>query len=89
MSDHISPENSTTVCSYSRKEALVPVRRWTPYRKFFLLEAVSRGLLTRAEAHAAHGISDEEWSQWTLDLEKFGAGALRATMTQAYRRTAP
>jgi hypothetical protein len=87
MSAQFTPD-ATTLCSYSRKEALAPVGRWSPSRKFYLLEAVSRGLLTRAEAQAAHGISDDEWSQWERAVEKFGAGALRTTRTQAYRRTA-
>ena len=69
----------------SRGVVLAPVKRWTYSKKFWLLHAVSCGELTRAEAQAAHGISDGEWDEWEHKYDAIGAAGLRTTFAQVYR----
>lgn len=52
-----------------RQVLLQPVRCWTPARKARLLFAIADGLLTEAEARAAHGISAAEINEWCRGLE--------------------
>jgi len=47
-----------------RREALEPVGRWTPLRKFSLALAIRRGIVTPAQAVAAHDLSGEELGHW-------------------------
>lgn len=62
----------------TRREALAPVSRWTACRKLQLLVAIRRGVVSREDAMAAHGIGGEELASWAIGLETFGVEALKA-----------
>lgn len=62
----------------TRREALAPVSRWTACRKLQLLVAIRRGVVSREDAMAAHGIGGEELAAWAIGLETFGVETLKA-----------
>lgn len=61
----------------SRDVLLVPVKRWPLARKARLCAGLAAGLITRAEAKAAHGLSDQEIDAWMAACERGGKEALR------------
>lgn len=65
------------------------VERWTSRRKMEVIELVGDGHMTRAEALAAHGISEEEFASWERLFHQAGRKALRSTRLQLYRIPIP
>ncbi len=60
-----------------RAEILAPVTRWSHARKHELLMALAGGLVTEAEACAAHNLSPDELAAWRAALRRGGADALK------------
>jgi hypothetical protein len=61
-------------------------RRWVASRKAAVVRAVRFGLLSRAQALEAYGLSGEELDSWTAAVDDHGEVALKATRLQSYRR---
>ena len=59
--------------------------RWTPRRKAEVVVAVSKGLLTIAEACDRYCISVEEYAGWDRAVERSGILGLRSTRALHYR----
>lgn len=62
-------------------------RRWVASRKAAVVRGVLCGLLTRAEALARYGLSDEEFDSWIGAVRSHGVDALKATAAQRYRQS--
>ncbi|MEQ8896709.1 MAG: DUF1153 domain-containing protein [Roseovarius sp.] len=54
-------------------------RRWVASRKLMVVRGVLYGLLSRDEALARYGLSDEEFQEWVTALSARGASGLKAT----------
>ena len=61
-------------------------RRWVASRKAAVVRAVSAGLITRKDALAAYGLSEEELQAWHATVERFGETGLKATSVQRNRQ---
>jgi hypothetical protein len=61
------------------------MERWTRFRKQAVLQAITTGELSRAEAIAKYELSEEELYQWERLYNRFGTAGLRATRVQVYR----
>ncbi|KPF73276.1 hypothetical protein IP88_09405 [alpha proteobacterium AAP81b] len=59
--------------------------RWVARRKAAILGAISRGVLSRAEACARYQISDAELRLWERAVACAGVPGLRVTRVQIYR----
>lgn len=59
--------------------------RWVASRKAVVVRAVQHGLLSRDDALARYGLSDEEFDGWCQAIRRHGLGALRTTTIQYYR----
>lgn len=66
------------------REVLVPVKRWTEWRKTLLIAAIAQNVMTEAAACKLHNISVEELNRWR-ELQK-QRKSLRALDTQKVRR---
>ena len=62
------------------------VKRWTFRRKAAVVTAVANGEITRVEACRRYRLSAEEFLSWQRAFRAHGAGGLRATRLQQYRR---
>ena len=60
--------------------------RWVASRKAIVVNAVRHGLVTRDEAIARYGLSDEEFDHWRDTIENHGLRALRVTAIQQFRQ---
>jgi hypothetical protein len=60
--------------------------RWVASRKAAVVRALRHGLLTREEAIAAYGLSEEELDAWRDAVDRHGEAALKATALQRYRQ---
>jgi hypothetical protein len=60
--------------------------RWVASRKAAVVRAVQAGLITREQALANYGLSDEEFGAWESAVAAHGEKALRATALQKYRQ---
>ncbi|MCP9482039.1 DUF1153 domain-containing protein [Shimia sp. CNT1-13L.2] len=61
-------------------------RRWVASRKAAVVRGVAYGLITKAEALARYGLSEEEFEQWVVAVREHGVEALKATLLQKYRQ---
>lgn len=61
------------------------IRRWVTRRKAEVVAAVTGGLISRDEAIARYGLSEEEYVGWERLYRAHGAKGLRATRLQKYR----
>ena len=61
-------------------------RRWVIRRKAEVVCAVKGQLLTREEAIARYGISQDEFEAWQHSVERHGMPGLRSTRLRHYRR---
>jgi hypothetical protein len=66
-----------------RRLVLTPVRRWTANRKLHLCMAIRGGVITQAEAIAAHKLSVDELVAWLNAVERRDFEALRARQRRA------
>lgn len=62
-----------------------PKDRMFPQRKVVILEAISHGAITRAEAMETYNLSDEELSVWEERFQKHGKGGLKVSFVSAHR----
>lgn len=62
------------------------VKRWTFRRKAAVVTAAASGEITRVEACRRYRLSAEEFLSWQQAFVAHGAGGLRATRLQQYRR---
>jgi Protein of unknown function (DUF1153) len=62
--------------------------RWLPRRKFEVVAAVERGLLSIQEACQLYGLTVEEFLSWQNSIRRHGYKALKATDLQKYRPNA-
>ncbi len=60
--------------------------RWVASRKAAVVHGVRAGLLSRSEAIARYGLSEEEFAAWARAVERHGEGALKTTRLQDYRQ---
>jgi hypothetical protein len=58
-------------------------RRWVIRRKAEVVSAVRGGLLTRDEALARWGLTEEELDSWGLAFDRHGLLGLRTTLRRA------
>lgn len=56
-----------------------PIVRWTPLRKFELVEAIKYGRITEDEAVRIHSLSQEELGLWREALNEAAPSKLRVT----------
>jgi Protein of unknown function (DUF1153) len=54
-------------------------RRWTPLRKYQVVNAVRAGALAQQAARELYDISEEELRDWLLKDQSLGLSALRVT----------
>lgn len=62
--------------------------RWVASRKALVVNAVDHGLLDEEEACERYTLSREELASWRAALNNHGAGALRITALQKFRKGA-
>ena len=62
------------------------IKRWTSGRKASLIAAIRDGTITFDEACRRYGLSTEELLGWQWLLDRYGRGALRATLLMQYRK---
>ncbi|MDN3711648.1 DUF1153 domain-containing protein [Paracoccus cavernae] len=60
--------------------------RWVASRKATVAEAVEYGLLSREDALARYGLSEEELDSWVSAIRAHGKNALKVTRIQNYRQ---
>ena len=60
-----------------RDLVLAPVTRWTAEKKLALLRAIEAGVISLAEARAAHRLSADEIEEWRSAYRRGGARALK------------
>jgi hypothetical protein len=60
--------------------------RWVASRKAAVVRALRHGLMSRDEAIAAYGLSEEELDAWRDAVDQHGEAALKATALQRYRQ---
>ncbi len=95
VKDVASEEPQAKSCASSEagrpRIADAPVRppspkRWVAQRKAEVVDAVSRGDLTCAQACELHAISIEEYLSWRANFAEFGLAGLHAGRAQRRRR---
>jgi Protein of unknown function (DUF1153) len=59
--------------------------RWSPYRKFSVVNGVRSGAISLDEACQRYQLSADEFLGWQRAVEGHGVGALRVTRLQYYR----
>ena len=69
----------------TRAELLAPVERWRPEGKARLLAGIQNGLITMADARAAHRLSADELESWWKAWRRDGMKALRITKIDRQR----
>ena len=62
-------------------------RRWVVSRKIAVVRGVLYGLMTKDEAKAKYGLSEEEFASWVKAVAQHGEEALKATAIQKYRHS--
>lgn len=67
------------------QEVLRPVTRWTHARKFWLIQAIKRGLIIEEAARDLHALSTEELARWIELHQAAGANGLKSTRIQTFR----
>lgn len=60
--------------------------RWVASRKAIVAEAVEYGLMTRDDALARYGLTDEELDSWLAAIHRHGKNALKVTQLQNFRQ---
>ncbi len=60
-------------------------RRWVARRKWLVVSAVQHDLMSRDEAKAIYGISDEEFESWVRAMERAGRDGLKVARTARVR----
>lgn len=68
-----------------RERLLAPVERWSFAKKLDLITGVRMRYLTQEEAISAHGLTPDEFIQWWLAYERFGAQGLKVTKHEPRR----
>ena len=68
-----------------RNTVLAPHKRWVIRHKAAVVEALTRGIVTREEIQTVQGISEEELISWTRMVNQFGVDGLRVKRLQIYR----
>lgn len=63
----------------------VDTKRWSPGRKAAVVAAARAGVITRGEACARYGLSEEELTAWEKAFDRNGVPGLRTTRLQSYR----
>ena len=61
-------------------------RRWVASRKAAVVRGVVYGLISKDDALARYGLSDDEFIEWVRAVSTHGEAALKATMVQKYRQ---
>ena len=61
-------------------------RRWVASRKAAVVRGVLYGLISRGEALAKYGLSEEEFRSWVAAVAEHGEAALKATALKKYRQ---
>ncbi len=61
-------------------------RRWVASRKAAVVHAVGSGLISRQSALETYRLSEDEFHEWELAVQKHGVDALKATSLQKYRQ---
>lgn len=69
----------------TRSELLASVRRWIPARRERLCAGIQAGVITIAEAMQAHGLSEEEMTDWYARFLTGGRAALRMQWRETRR----
>ncbi|NCQ23471.1 MAG: DUF1153 domain-containing protein [Rhodobacteraceae bacterium CG17_big_fil_post_rev_8_21_14_2_50_63_15] len=71
----------------SRADLPTPdTRRWVASRKLAVVRGVAYGLISRSDALAVYGLSEEEFDGWVRAASRHGEAALRITALKAYRQ---
>lgn len=58
--------------------------RWVCSRKATVVNAVKYGIISREEVLERYSLSEEEFSAWERDADKYGIPGLRTTRLQHY-----
>lgn len=61
-------------------------RRWVASRKAAVVRGVVYGLISKDDALARYGLSDDEFIEWVRAVSTYGEAALKTTMVQKYRQ---
>ncbi|MFT3689178.1 DUF1153 domain-containing protein [Paenirhodobacter sp.] len=61
-------------------------RRWVASRKATVVNAVTYGLISRAEVLEKYNLSEEEYDIWANAVSKHGVAGLKVTAIQKYRQ---
>lgn len=61
-------------------------RRWVASRKATVVNAVTYGLISRAEVLERYNLSEEEYDLWSDAVRKYGVSGLKVTAIQKYRQ---
>ena len=59
--------------------------RWVARRKAVVVQAIAHGLVSREDALARYGLSDEELDSWAIGVSRHGLSGLKVTAIQKYR----
>ncbi|PKQ11813.1 MAG: DUF1153 domain-containing protein [Alphaproteobacteria bacterium HGW-Alphaproteobacteria-1] len=66
--------------AFSRADLPPPeTERWVASRKLAVVRGIAYGLISRAEALRAYGLSDEELDGWTRAAKRYGKSGLKVT----------
>lgn len=60
--------------------------RWVASRKATVAEAVEYGLMSRDDALARYGLTEEELDGWVAAIRRYGKNALKVTQIQNFRQ---
>jgi len=72
---------------FSRADLPPPeTARWVASRKLAVVQGISHGLISRAEAMHCYGLSDEELDEWVRATRKYGREGLKATIGKGDRQ---
>jgi len=66
----------------TREQLLAVVPRWTPGRKAQLLAGIQNGVITMAQARAAHSLSVDELELWWAAWRRAGKAGLHTTVRE-------
>jgi hypothetical protein len=61
-------------------------RRWVASRKATVVQAVTYGLISRAEVLEKYNLSEEEYDLWSDAVQRHGIAGLKVTAIQKYRQ---
>ena len=77
-----SNARSAGACVPTDEMPPIGLKRWTPYRKAQVVEAIRQGLCSADEACNRYDLTAEELACWQRRVERGGVAGLRATRIQ-------